>query len=198
MKILIPKGYVDPHTIVTKGAPLIFLAGPVRGGGEWQVTMAQILKAKMRAVVVAIPSRWDSKTHKLRNYFLEPEDDGHFPRQLAWEQFYLKQAGYKAEYGCVLFWLPPESKIEPHHGPEPYAMDTRRELGKWGALMKYEHARVVVGSPTPINEPPKKDQFHGLSQIKRDWEYELDKEVSFHQTMEETAEAALVLASTRR
>jgi hypothetical protein len=66
--------------------------------------------------------------------------------QLVWERHYLKQAGLEAGIpGCVIFWLGLESLTQPHPGPEPYAMDTRREIGKFTAYAEMMSVRMVVG-----------------------------------------------------
>jgi len=65
----------------------------------------------------------------------------------------MKQAGLEINIpGCIIFWLGPESTINSHPG-EPYAMDTKRELGEFIAFVKMMNVRMVVGG---------KRNFHGL------------------------------------
>lgn len=184
LRIIIPKRFFDVSTAVTRTSPLFFLAGPVLGGGNWQVAMSRLLKQKFPECVIAVPHhKWDG-TNPLHHYFSEDEDPKRFEYQLNWEQHYLHEAGLGKHPGCIIFWLPEESKAHPHPGPEPYAMDTRRELGKWEMLMKYKRARVVVGGQS----------FYGISQIQRDFSYELGRPFTIHSTMKETAEAAAKVA----
>jgi hypothetical protein len=45
MPIYVPKEIVEIKP--TKDAPLFFLAGPIRGGGDWQADMAKIILDKI-------------------------------------------------------------------------------------------------------------------------------------------------------
>ncbi len=115
--------------------PLIFLAGPIRGGGDWQTEMANILVEQCADVQVACPARWTDK-HPLSRYFLRSFSDAP-NRQLHWERHYMDRAALDhIQLGTVLFWLGLEDVNSPHPGPEPYAMDTRREIGKFTGYKK--------------------------------------------------------------
>lgn len=181
--IIIPKRWVsvgdfwnDEHL-----RPLVFLMGPIRGGDDWQADMYRILRSHPSFIeaVVAIPSRWDAR-HPLAAHFLEgPENI--FARQLAWERHFLELAGTGRGPGCIICWLPLESAHAPHPGPEPYAMDTRGELGEWRMRMKYEQARMVVGG---------NPKFLGLSQIERNFSAVLGRPFPIHPTMTATVAAA--------
>ncbi len=179
MQILVPKftevGEHDPKH------PLFFLAGPVRGGGDWQQQMARFLTNIVPNCVIAIPCRWDD-SHPLHPHFLRGTQIP-FERQLNWERHYLKEAGLNAKLGCVIFWLPPESADHPHPGPEPYSMDTRGELAEWRMRIKFQNARVVIGCPDP-------DAYHGFSQIQRNYSLELGYDFPIFKTMEETVVSA--------
>ena len=187
MKILIPKCYVRPSEMKSGAEelplPLFFLAGPIRGGGDWQYQMSLTLRHEMeelsREFVIACPSRWKDD-HPLAPYFVKSPEG--FEYQLNWERYYLGLAGSYNHPGCVIFWLPRESKEFPHPGPEPYAMDTRGELGEWRWRMKTEKARVVIGAES---------EFFGLSQIQRNFDQALGGGFTIHRTMEETASAAI-------
>ena len=88
--------------------------------------------------------------------------------------------------GCLVFWLGLESETHPHPGPEPYAMDTRRELGKFTALRDLLHARVVLGGDR---------RFHGLDVILNEFaDAEGVVTFPFYESMAELAEAALAEA----
>lgn len=180
MKIILPKRYVSDDEI--GGNPLFFLAGPIRGGGEWQHLMCNAIWQYNRNAWIACPCRWNY-VHPLATYFATG-DESRFKRQLEWEQYYLKRAGISTsrQPGCVLFWLGCEDAKNPHPGPEPYAMDTRGELGEWRMRMQFQGARVVVGGHP---------EFHGLSQIQRNFTEVLGYAFTIHPSMDATARAAI-------
>lgn len=83
--------------------------------------------------------------------------------------------------GCLLFWLPCESKENPRNDGEPYARDTYGELGEWrGRLMYAGQQRVVVGV-----EPG----FYGLSQIERNFQLAMQFPFPIHNSLEQTVTA---------
>lgn len=187
MKVLVPKRWVSVADIAndTIVHPLFFLAGPVRGGGDWQHQTCLVLQ-KLRRVehcFVVCPCRWGEQ-HPLAKKFLTGTERV-FARQLDWERHYLELAGTHRNPGCIVFWLPCESEATPHPGPEPYSMDTRGELGEWRWRMKTENARVVIGA-----EP----DFLGLSQIQRNFSRALGYDFPIYRSIEETANAAMTLA----
>ncbi len=189
MQILVPKRSINIPQFYGDGLirPIIFFAGPVRGGGDWQVPMAHLVKEhpKLTKSIVAIPCRWDA-THKMAPCFISG-DQNVFPRQLNWERKYLKIAGLAPPPvpGCVLFWLGEEDTASPHPGPEPYSMDTRGEVAEWRMRMAFQNARVVIGA-----EPG----YHGLSQIQRNYSQELGYDFPIYQTKEATVNAAAEMA----
>jgi len=180
MKILLPKHYVSDEEIGE--STLYFLAGPIRGGGDWQHLMCTAIWQHHPGACIACPCRWNY-LHPLSTYFATG-DESRFKRQLEWEQYYLKRAGLGSSRwrGCVIFWLGCEDKQNPHPGPEPYAMDTRGELGEWRMRMCYEGARVVVGGHP---------EFHGLSQIERNFRAVVGDDFVIHQSIDATARAAV-------
>ena len=190
MQILIPKRRMRISVLGNGDVsrPLYFLLGPIRGGGDWQHAMCLALKEHNITpdCVIACPCRWDEE-HPLAGYFLDGYDDGYFPRQLNWERHYLQMAGVERRPGCIVSMLPCESKEEPHPGPEPYAMDTRGELGEWRWRVKTERARLVIGA---------EEGFLGLSQIKRNFDLALGHEFPVYRSIEETARAASLIAFT--
>ena len=172
--------------------PLFFLAGPVRGGGDWQWHMCVLLQKLMaeQEFYVAVPCRWGPE-HP--SYRYRAEDKELYKRQLDWERNYLEEAAREIN-GCIIFWLPCESKTDPHPGPEPYAMDTRGELGEWRAHMmnrswQRPYVNVVVGA---------EDGFLGLSQIQRNFDQALLCKFPIYKSMKETAEAALLAAKLKK
>lgn len=182
MPIYIPKHIVPVHPTIN--SPLFFLAGPIRGGGDWQSQMAETILDREPSAHIACPSRWD-RTHRLAHFFHQPFSQGD-NRQLVWERHYLKQAGLEADVrGCVIFWLGLESVTKPHAGPEPYAMDTRREIGKFTAFAEMMKVRMVVGG-----DP----HFFGLDVILFELGEATGKPFPFYQTMTKVVEHAFITA----
>lgn len=179
MPIYVPKKIVP--IIPKRISPLFFLAGPIRGGGDWQHPMAKELLFQNKDAHIACPSRWTEK-HPLREYFYQPFSQAD-NRQLVWERHYMEQAALEFEIpGCLVFWLGLESVVTPHPGPEPYAMDTRRELGKFAALRKSHGARVVIGGNR---------KFYGLDVILNEFAEAANiDEFPFYENMGALASAA--------
>lgn len=182
MPIYLPKQIV-PLT-PTIDLPLFFLAGPIRGGGDWQSRMAEHILSQEPSAHIACPSRWDAK-HRLARQFhrpFSPADN----RQLVWERHYLKQAGLEPNVpGCVIFWLGLENATHPHPGPEPYAMDTRREIGKFTAFAEMMSVRMVVGGNR---------SFHGLDVILFELSEAVGEPFPFCEKMEDVAAHAITTA----
>ncbi len=182
MPIYVPKQII-PLT-PTFESPLLFLAGPIRGGGDWQSYMAEHILDREPSALVACPSRWDN-THRLAHHFHQPFSQAD-NRQLVWERHYLKQAGLEPNVpGCVLFWLGLESADAPHPGPEPYAMDTRREIGKFTAFAEVMDTRIVVGGDR---------RFYGLDVILFELSKAVGRSFPFYETMAEVADNAILTA----
>lgn len=192
MPIYLPKQIV-PLT-PTIDSPLFFLAGPIRGGGDWQSHMADHIMSRRMSALIACPSRWDD-THRLAEHFHQPFSPA-VNRQLVWERHYLRQAGIEPNVpGCVIFWLGLESVQHPHPGPEPYAMDTRREIGKFIAYLEVlswfpelegkMDVRVVVGG-----DP----NFHGLDVILFELSEAFGRSFPFYENMGNVADRAIQIA----
>lgn len=183
MPIYVPKQIVEIYP--TPESPLLFLAGPIRGGGDWQSEMAiEILRLKPKANI-ACPSRWDA-SHPLAKHLYQPFTQAE-NRQLVWERHYLNQAGLsEGTVGCIIFWLGCESKTSPHPGPEPYAMDTRREIGKFTAFLELMEVRMVVGGDR---------KFFGLDVILSELNMAYNQELPFYECMSDATSAALDIAN---
>lgn len=183
-QILLPKRWMSTAHLRTPDRirPFFFLAGPVRGGGDWQRRMVRALQRYAEGCVVAIPCRW-GEDHIMARYFV-PGPECHFARQLDWELHYISLAALELTTpSALVFWLGLESVARPHPGPEPFAMDTRGEIARWSVHKKYNPAvRMVVGANL---------HFHGLSQIQRNINHDLGYEFSVHSTIQETAQAAV-------
>ena len=125
--IILPKTRIDKIDL-----PVIFLAGPIRGAPRWHDRALEFLD-KQEGIYVASPSVM------LRREYLDRalKSDKVFLHQLDWEAHYLEIASKK---GSILFWLPNQVEEMPINQKtgfyEPYARDTRPELGGygWGAL----------------------------------------------------------------
>jgi hypothetical protein len=182
LTIYLPKQIVKLTPTIEK--PLLFLAGPIRGGGDWQSQMAELILKEEPDALITCPSRWDS-THRLAHHFHQPFSQAD-NRQLVWERHYLEQAGLEDNVpGCVIFWLGFESAEHPHPGPEPYAMDTRREIGKFTAFNEMQEVRMVVGGDR---------RFYGLDVILFELNEAVGKPFPFYDTMEEVVHHAVSTA----
>lgn len=182
MPIYLPKQIVPLQP--TSGAPLLFLAGPIRGGDDWQADMSVEVLRQEPHTFIACPLRWNGE-HRLSHHFYQPYTQAE-NRQLVWERHYLKQAGIEEdENGCIVFWLGLESETHPHPGPEPYAMDTRREIGKFTAFAEMMPTRLIVGGNR---------NFFGLDVILFELSEAIQKPVPFYESMKEVAEHALLTA----
>ena len=182
MKILVPKPFVYPFGAERR--PLFFIAGPIRGGGDWQQRMCRVLEELAPNCFVACPSRWGD-SHPLSSKFVSG-DDNKFPRQLNWERQYLEFAGTAPYPGCIIFWLPVQREARAV-SDGPYAQDTYGELGEWrGRLMRSPFSvRVVVGA---------EKFFPGLDVIERNFTLALKQPFPIYGTMEETARQAVEVA----
>ncbi len=184
MPVILPKSHVTSWP-----GPLFFLAGPVRGGGDWQYDAYQLLEKKRgEHVTAAIPMRYP-EMHPLCSKQLRSDPAAQtFNRQLAWERHYLTLTGLRSKgvKGCLVFWLANESKALPHPGPEPYAMDTRREIGEWYTRLEFlkEDVRLVVGV---------EDRFHGASQIERCLTEARGSKFPVYRTLHDTIQAAVLI-----
>lgn len=184
MTIYVPKKIVP--LVPTSREPLFFLAGPIRGGGDWQAQMAECIMTQKPYAHIACPSRWND-THRLAECFHQPFSQAD-NRQLEWERHYLAQAGIGTGVpGCVIFWLGLESATHPHPGPEPYAMDTRRELGKFTAYAEMMNVRMVVGGDRG---------FYGLDVILFELSKAYERRFPFYETMDAVVRQAILM--TRR
>lgn len=180
MKLILPKVFVEKRVIEHS---LFFLAGPVLGGGNWQEKCCETFAQLAICPHIVIPCRWD---HNNRFYkYSVPGAYDVFPRQTAWEYHYLKLACElsKEGKGCIIFWLPCESKTSPRTDGQPYARDTRGELGRWSSFASQIGGTIIIGA-----EPG----FSGLSVIKEN--SRLDFKVTdfpIYQTLAATIAAAV-------
>ncbi len=166
--LIIPNTYVQ-----IMDAPLIFLAGPIRGAPNWQDEAVTILNSQRRELYIASPRR--GIRGSIANYIMQGEED-YFPRQRTWEKHYLNIA---ARRGTIMFWLPGE---EEHRCEKVYGAMTRLELGQ--CMTEYRHDnsfKFCVGSD---------GKFPELDTIAYDLSLDAPDKVIFG-TLEETCAEAL-------
>jgi hypothetical protein len=185
LKIIVPKRYVRLK-YEYDNMPLLYLAGPVRGGGDWQQRMCRAIELQHPDSIIVVPIRW-TESHPLAPYFL-PADKGtagHFPQQRHFEWHYLDQAGELWWPRCIIFWLGTQRDYRP---PEdgPYGQDTLGEVGEWrGRMMHNPAAHVVIGGESG---------FPGFEMIQANFSHRIKRNFPIYTTMEETVAAALEVA----
>lgn len=122
---------VDVHNLkIVSEQPTIFLAGPIRNAPEWRDDAIAQMVTKNADVFIASPA-WNLRQN-LQSHLVAGSSTGAFPRQRAWEQYYLNAA---AQNGGILFYLPGEDSTKKHPG-KIYAHITMMELGEW--IARYE------------------------------------------------------------
>lgn len=179
MRFILPKTH--PNLEAYRDVPIFFLAGPIMGAGDWHLSMSAWLMQYADPAIVVNPSRYQPPHTHLR--FRMEGDEKHFERQTDWERHYMEQAAAKWPWGALIFWL--AEQTGPRSDGEPYARDTRGEIGEWrGRMMCVPGLRVVIGA---------EKGFPGLSQIKRNFELAVPG-LTIHDTMEAVAREAARLA----
>lgn len=176
MKLILPKDLVpvEPEDVV------FFLAGPIKGGGDWQQQAACLIYNAMPEAYIACPTRYQPD-HPLYRFRL-PAAIIAISHQTIWERHYLALA---SKQGCIVFWLPEEDPLNPRPaGSGPYARDTYGELGEWRARIFFENARVVIGAQV---------SFPGLLVVQRNFQIMIGN-FHIHETLEATIQAAVAMA----
>ncbi len=175
---LFMKGIILPKTHIKRvnQAPLVFLAGPIKGAPIWQDEAIKILLSYPSHLMVASPRR--SVSPEFQQYVVQG-DNSYFPRQRAWERHYLDIA---SKQGAILFWLPGE--IE-HSCEKAYGAMTRVELGQWTTKLNLDRTLpICIGSDGKFSE---------LDTIKYDLSLDAP-EIELKNTLEETCFEATRLA----
>jgi len=175
-----------PNTKISNlKAPLIFLAGPIKGAGNWQNRAIEILQSLNPTTYIASPNMQVQSNH-LENQARSNELN--FQYQLDWERYYLKKA---SETGAIMFWLPTQIEAMPISKksgfPTVYARDTRPETSGWGwkLLETNSNARVIIRG---------EEGFDGYDVIKRNF-LAIKPNTTFHSTLEQTCQEAIKLAA---
>jgi hypothetical protein len=118
---------LQPPEIVETSKPVIFLAGPIQGGPDWQTEATELIHDLDPHVIVASPRK---------NY---PEGTFVYERQVDWETHFLRTAG---RTGVIAFWLAAQVEETPGRA---YAQTTRFELAEWKMRHEYEATKLTVG-----------------------------------------------------
>lgn len=171
--------------IIPTTKPVVFSAGPIRNGPIWQNDAMRYAIAREEDIFFASPLRdgEDGFAKQDLEEYLAPFTSGEdFPRQRAWEQYYLNQAGHQ---GCVFFWLakplPRERWSDPY---KSYAQITMLELGGWLKAKELQpNTRLVIGA---------EDGFPELSTVV--FEIETVTGLPVYSTLKETVDAAINMA----
>ncbi|MDP3992919.1 MAG: hypothetical protein Q8Q05_01765 [bacterium] len=176
---------IQPTTLVDQAefaGPLFFTAGPIQGGDDWQKRCCELLVQRAAAPVsIACPCRY-KEGHPLYEYRVTGEEE-RFERQTPWERHYLTLA---SKVGCIIFWLPEESKTKPRKGNRPYACGSRDELGEWRGRLIYDRSiRLVIGAEA---------RFPGLNPVVYSYREVCGNDFPIYSTLEETVQAAIAKA----
>jgi hypothetical protein len=173
MRIILPKSFCQ---IDLNYGPFFFLAGPVHGGDDWQAKCCYEIQKHIPNFYAALPCNYREDHTLLKFRFVG--DGKNFDFQLDWERHYLD---FAANFGCLIFWLPAESKTNPNKGT--YARDTRGELGEWRGRLMYEpKIRIVVGGES---------NFPGLGIIQRNFNLATKTEFTICSSLTETVLMAI-------
>lgn len=122
--------------------PVIFFAGPIRNAPKWHDDAIELLVQRNDKLFAALPVR-SVRADLAPHIISDDPTTEEFPRQRAWEQYYLYEA---ARSGCIIFWLPKESAIKEHEG-KVYAHITMMELGQWTVRAKHNpDIKIVIGT----------------------------------------------------
>lgn len=119
--------FIQPPEIVETEGPVIFLAGPIQGGPDWQTTAAGFIHDIDPEITVASPRK---------DY---PEGSFVYERQVDWETHFLRTAG---KAGVIAFWLAAQVEETPGRA---YAQTTRFELAEWKMRHEYEGTKLTIG-----------------------------------------------------
>jgi hypothetical protein len=179
--------------IIPTTKPVVFSAGPIRNAPVWQNDAMRIAVARDEDIFFASPLRdgEDGFAADLIPYFAPFVGEANFPRQRAWEQYYLNQAGmYQKEAkntGCVFFYLEePLLRAEWKWPEKSYAQITMYEMGQW---VRTKHlipeTRLVIGANA---------NFPELSTLVFDIKEELGADFLVYGSLEATVNAAIDVA----
>jgi hypothetical protein len=183
VRIILPKK--SCHIDLSYGPPF-FLAGPVLGGDDWQHRCTGEIWNHIKNFYAAIPSRY-APDHSLMRFRAPDSNHAQYGSQLEWERFHLDLA---YTMGCVIFWLPCESRTNSRTDGNPYARDSYGELGELRGRMMHDHSlRVVVGAEA---------NFPGLNVIQRNFNLALRRRFPIYTNLTDTVQAAMQIVNRNR
>jgi len=176
--------------VIPTTEPVVFSAGPIRNSRIWQNDAMRFGIERDADVFFASPLRDTGDfDHDLSSYLAPFTGQQNFPRQRAWEQYYLDQAGLNREDddGCVFFWLEkPLPRAEWTFPEKQYAQITMYELGQWVIRKQIDpRTRLVIGADKDFPE---------LSTLLFDIETTLGENFIVHGTLQGTVNAAIDIA----
>ena len=151
VKLLLPRTLVGFNEATDT---VFFLAGPIKGAGDWQNEAIDILQKYADTldgrdnVYVVCPSMYqpNHKSYSLRVMGIIEENYTEKQRKITysrtdWERYHLEIA---SRLGCIIFWLGKEDEKNPRKREDgPYARDTYGELGEWRARM-YMSGNIII------------------------------------------------------
>lgn len=185
---------------------VFFLAGPIKGAGDWQSEAIDILQKYADTldgrdnVYVVCPSVYQSnhESYPLRVTGIAEESYTEEQRKITysrtdWERYHLEIA---SRLGCIIFWLGKEDEKNPRKREDgPYARDTYGELGEWRARIHYERKY----NNTQINLVLGANQdFHGLAQIDRNFKRMVGESFQISKTLDETVRRAVSIKESQK
>lgn len=198
INLILPKNFVDVD--FSSNQHLYFLAGPIRGAGDWQKEAIKLISKKDKNCYIVCPCRYN-ETHELFKYSLNPKSGKKnlekFPNQTMWERYYLEIASY---YGAIVFWLPLESETNPRAKEDgPYARDTMGEVGRWSIRHSYSLGLKIKGrNKKRVNLVIGAEEgFPGLKVIVKNLNADHGKKFKINDTLLGTINSAIRLAKKR-
>ncbi|MBU1975779.1 MAG: nucleoside 2-deoxyribosyltransferase domain-containing protein [Nanoarchaeota archaeon] len=153
---------LPPHYAEVDG-PVLFLAGPILGGGNWQDKAVLYVGDKAPDLHIANPNR----------HYGPGEFD--FNKQVDWETHYLNRS---AQEGAILFWLP---KQVTDVKDQAYSKTTRFELAEWKERHIHSGISLVIGIERG---------FPGQDYIRRRLSQDCP-DIIFQETLEDTLDYAI-------
>lgn len=134
---------VLPRTEVSLGKRKFFyLAGPVRGGGNWQKGAIAFLRKLFPEAYFGFPCGFRKIKHFQRSAVKGEQDQ--LLNDAGWRR---AQMGEAALHGCLIFWLGPQDKSEEEDFSKvPYGWRASREEAEWAFRLFYNRKlRIVIG-----------------------------------------------------
>jgi len=165
---------LPPRKELTRGLPIIFLAGPIQGTWNWQrEATATLTSAGYRGWIASPRPTTLSDEASLPDYH----------EQIGWEHHHIRKTLLK---GVVMFWLAKESAHDPDRS---YAQSSLFEIG-WvlGHRMHDPRAKIVIGI---------EEGFSGARYVRRTFE-KYAPEVPIFDALADTCKETVRLSSFKK